>query len=369
MEKFYKILDLAIEKEATDIHLTEKIVPTFRIHRALIRQFEFEPLTIDELNAMKDMLMENDSYRKSQFARERKLDISIRYNNTKFRINISLTKAIPTLSLRLIDNQEINLKKLRIEEIVEKMKSIHNGIVLVTGKVNSGKSTTLNAYVQEINKDQSRKIVTLEDPIEYEHESKKSIVIQKEIGATSDIPTFYDGLINSLREDPDIVVVGEIRDRATMDVVLDLAESGMLVIGTLHTKSCAETIDRIINMYPPLEQVAIKYVLSATLKMVSSQRLTTDINEKLILVPEIMMVDNIIGAMIRKEKFSLSEIEDNIHAGNEKGSVSLESSLSKLYNDGLIKLSSIKDMVNKDKFDNVKRVIVQGSGSSDTNLY
>lgn len=369
MDKFYKILDLAIEKEATDIHLTENVVPTFRMHRVLLRQYEFEVLTVDELNAIKDMLMENDSYRKSLFARERKIDISVRYNETKFRINISLTKGIPVLSLRLIDNKVIDLKKLRIEDIVSKMKSIHNGIVLVTGKVNSGKSTTLNAYVQEINKEFSKKIVTLEDPVEYEHESKNSIVIQKEIGATSDIPTYYDGLINSLREDPDIVVVGEIRDRATMDVVLDLAESGMLVIGTLHTKSCAETIDRIINMYPPLEQMAIKYVLSATLKMVSSQRLTIDINEKMILVPEIMMVDNIIGAMIRKEKFSLSEIEDNIHSGLEKGSVSLESSLSKLYNEGMIKLSSIKDMVNKDKFDNVKRVIVQGSGNSEANLF
>ena len=250
-----------------------------------------------------------------------------------------------------------------LSEVVQKMKKIKSGLILVTGKVNSGKSTTMNAFIQEINNEVSRKIVTLEDPIEYEHESKKSIVIQKEIGEESDVMSYYNGLINLLREDVDIAVLGEIRDRKTMDVAIDLAESGGLVIGTLHTRSCGETVERIINMYDPADQNAIKNSVSSVLKMVISQKLILNTKGALMMVPEIMVVNNVIAAQIRQEKFSVSDIEDTIHASGAIGSVSFESSFADLYNKGLIDMNILKENIEPERMNTIKGLILTNGGS------
>lgn len=142
--------------------------------------------------------------------------------------------------------------------------------------------------------------------------------MQKEVGKGRDSLTFSDGVKNSLREDCDILVIGEIRDKTTMEAAIEMAESGHLVIGTLHTKSCAETIDRMINFYEVRDQASIKYLLSALLKLVVSQRLLKGTNGKLVLVPEVMVVDNIVSGIIRKEKLSVAEIEDAIQSNSEK---------------------------------------------------
>jgi pilus retraction protein PilT len=182
------------------------------------------------------------------------------------------------------------------------------GLILVTGKTNSGKTTTLNALVNEINETQNKKILSLENPVEYKHTSKKSMIVQKEIGVGGDAENFSEGVKNSLREDCDILVIGEIRDKVTMEAAIEMAESGHLVVGTLHTKSCAETIDRMINFYEVKEQETIKYLLASLLKLVVSQRLIKGTDGKLALVPEIMVVDNIVAGMIRKEKLSVAEM-------------------------------------------------------------
>lgn len=356
----FSILDSAIAQGATDIHIVDGIVPTFRIKKILKRQNQMPICTPPAIASMVDTLVKEDINKINILKNERKLDLGFKYNGYKFRINISISKGVYAISIRLIPNSEIDLDKYNIREIVEDMKEFPSGIILVTGKVNSGKSTTLNAFVQEVNKEENKKIVTLEDPIEYEHTSNKSIVLQKEVGPHSDIPTFYDGLINILREDSDIVVVGEIRDRETMDVAFDLAESGQLVIGTLHTKSCAETVDRIISLYSPQEQFSIKFILSATLKMVSSQKLLPSTKDgEVALVPEIMLVDNVISALIRKDKFVISDIEDAIHAGQDKGCLSIETSFARMYNQGKISLNTIKQSVDRDKFEKIKQIIVR----------
>lgn len=355
----FEILDDAIKKGATDVHLAEGLPPTYRIKRSLIAQEQLPKMTEEILKEMTDNLINNQEDRIEHYERDRKLDISIGYENYKFRINVSVSKGIPTYAIRLIDNGEINLKANHIEGIVNQMRKFNRGIVLITGRVNSGKSTTMNAFIQEVNKNERKKIVTFEDPIEYEHTSKSSIVLQKEVGKYRDVPSFYDGLINILREDSDIVVVGEIRDRETMDVVFDLAESGQLVIGTLHTKSSAETIDRIISMYAPQEQVAVKYLMSSTLKLVCTQRLVKDVNEEVMIVPEVMVVDSMIGSIIRKDKFVISELEDALHSGQDKGCISIEYALAELYNKQKISLSAIKDTVDKDKFEKIKEIIVR----------
>ena len=162
-----------------------------------------------------------------------------------------------------------------------------------------------------------------------------------------------------MREDCDIIIVGEIRDRETMDAAIDAAESGHLVIGTLHTKSCAETIDRIINFYDIPDQPTIKYMTASLLKLVTSQRLIRDKNQNLVLVPEVMVVDNIVRGCIRKEKFSVSEIEDAIQGNSEGGSIGLINSLAGLFNDDRITLDQAKAQIEEKNYEVLERTIMQ----------
>ena len=286
-------------------------------------------------------------------------DYSVYKNNTSFnhaQLSSELARKMLEESL-LFENEEIDIEKFKLGTLIDTIKKFNTGLVLITGKVNSGKSTTLNAYVQSINKEKSKKIVMLEEPIEHRHTSDKCIIVQKEVGKTGDVPSYYDGVINLLREDSDIAIVGEIRDRQTMDAVLDLAESGTLVIGTLHTRSCGETLDRILGLYSPSEQKSIKYILSTVLKAIVSQKLVKDKNEHIILVPEIMITNSTIAALIRQENFSISEIQDAIDIKSEKGMISFERSFAKLYKDGIISLESIRENVEDDRYDYIMRLI------------
>ena len=233
------------------------------------------------------------------------------------------------------------------------------GLILVTGKTNSGKTTTLNALINEINETQNRKIMTLENPVEFRHHSKKSLIVQKEVGRGQDSLTFSDGVKNSLREDCDILVIGEIRDKITMEAAIEMAESGHLVIGTLHTKSCAETIDRMINFYEVRDQASIKYLLSALLKLVVSQRLLKGKDGKLVLIPEVMVVDNIVSGIIRKEKISVSEIEDAIQSNLEKGSIGLINSLAEAFVKDKITLDQAKAQIEEKNIETLNRTIMQ----------
>ena len=359
--EIYNILNIAIDQGATDIHLVEGLVPILRIKKILTRLDKFSICTNADMKLMIDTLFQGQEEKYKVLKEDKKIDIGLKYNGCKFRINISNSKGSYTMAIRIIPNKEIDIDEFGIRSIIDDMKEYRNGLILVTGKVNSGKTTTLNGYIQEINKERNCKIITLEDPIEYEHTPNKSIILQKEVGEYGDVKTFYDGLINILREDSDIVVVGEIRDRKTMDVAIELAESGQLVIGTLHTKSCPETIDRIISMYDPEEQHSIKFILSSALKMISSQKLLPGVEGKVTLISEIMKVDNVISALIRKDKFVVSEIEDAIHSGEDRGCLSLEKSFAQAYNNGEISLTTIKDSVDKDKFEKIKEIIVRTS--------
>jgi twitching motility protein PilT len=214
----------------------------------------------------------------------------------------------------------------------------------------------------------------LESPIEYKHTSKKSIIVQKEVGPGKDVLEYREGVKNALREDCDVLVIGEIRDKQTMEAAIDMAESGHLVIGTLHTKSCAETVDRMLNFYEVHDQAQIKNLLSGLLKLVISQRLLRSADgKKLVLVPEVMVVDNTVAACIRKEKFSLSEIEDAIQSNLEKGSVGLMNSLAKLYIQGDLDLDTCKMQLEEKNYETFSRIISQtklkmGNDSSNDDL-
>lgn len=362
MDLILPILSRAVSLGATDIHLAPGRVPVYRVSRKLFFDESKFPLSAESLVKIVEGFCKEIPGLQKKFEEKKQIDFSYTYEHTRYRINVSLSKGVPVFSFRVIPNGKINLDTMGLGDVVQKMKKIKTGLILVTGKVNSGKSTTMNAFIQEVNNEVSRKIVTLEDPIEYEHESNKSIVIQKEIGEESDVISYYNGLINLLREDVDIAVLGEIRDRKTMDVAIDLAESGGLVIGTLHTRSCGETVERIINMYEPSEQNAIKNSVSSVLKMVISQKLILSTKGNLMMVPEIMVVNNVIAAQIRQEKFSVSDIEDTIHTSREIGSISFESSFANLYNEGLIDMNILKENIEPERMNTVNGLILTNGG-------
>ncbi|MGN1298726.1 MAG: type IV pilus twitching motility protein PilT [Candidatus Scatovivens sp.] len=355
-----EIIEEACQKGASDIHLVSGMKPIIRVKRSLIQLSNKAILTEDDLWAIYDYVVKGSVYKDNFFKENRRLDSSLVWKNTRLRVNVSLSDDKPILTMRIIPNKLPKFEDLGLPEIIRKMLYQPQGLILVTGKTNSGKSTTLSALVSDINEKQNKKILTLENPIEYKHTSKKSFIVQKEVGAGKDTLTFREGVMNALREDCDILVIGEIRDKQTMEAAIDMAESGHLVIGTLHTKSCAETIDRMISFYEVKEQTQIKNLLSGLLKIVVSQRLVKGKDgSSLVLVPEVMIVDNIVAACIRKDKFSVSEIEDAIQSSSEKGSVSLTTTLAKLLIEDKITMELAKSQVDPQNLETLNRTIMQ----------
>lgn len=354
-----KVLDMAIEKDASDVHLIFGNKPILRISRDLVEIEEMQELTEEDMVEVYDYLVKGNVDKDEVYNTTRKLDISYEYKDIRLRVNISSSDDVPTCTLRLIKNELPPYESLGVPDVVRRMTYQPQGLILVTGKTNSGKSTTLNSMIDYINENQNKKILTLENPIEYKHHSKKSLIVQKEVGKGRDVLTFSDGVKNSLREDCDILVIGEIRDRITMEAAIEMAESGHLVVGTLHTKSCAETIDRMINFYEVRDQASIKYLLSSLLKLVVSQRLLKGTDGKLVLAPEVMVVDNIVAGIIRKEKLSVSEIEDAIQSNLEKGSIGLINSLAELFVDDRITLEQAKAQIEEKNQEILNRTIMQ----------
>lgn len=230
MVQVEKILDEAIRKDASDIHFICGIKPMFRIIRDLVEAPDTEVLTEEDMAGIYDYFIGGNIERDKIFQATRKLDMSHQYGDIRLRVNISLEDDIPVFTLRIIKNKLPPFESLGIPEVVTNVISQPQGLILVTGKTNSGKTTTLNALIDMVNETQNRKILTLENPVEYRHKSKKSIIVQKEVGSGKDSLSFSDGVKNSLREDCDVVVIGEIRDKETMEAAIETAESGHLVI-------------------------------------------------------------------------------------------------------------------------------------------
>lgn len=354
-----KIMYLAIKKDASDIHLIAGIKPVMRVRRDLINYEEFDVLTEEDMWEIYDYFVRGNVDKDRVFKETKRLDSSFVFSDIRLRVNISLSNEIPVVTLRLIKNELPSYESLGVPDIVRRMMYQPQGLILVTGKTNSGKTTTLNALINEINENQNKKILTLESPIEYKHKCKKSIIVQKEVGVGQDCLTYSNGVKNSLREDCDILVIGEIRDRETMDAAIETAEAGHLVIGTLHTKSCAETIDRMINFYDIRDQQTIKFLIASLLKLVVSQRLLPGRTGDLVLVPEVMVVDNIVAGIIRKEKISVSEIEDAIQSNSEKGSIGLINSLAELFTKDKITLEQAKAQIEEKNIEILNRTIMQ----------
>ena len=359
MVNINKVLTIAKEEDASDVHLIVGRKPTLRVAR------ELKPIESEDILENEDMLEIYDYFVRGNLERDelyrntKQLDISFVFEDIRLRVNVSSFDDVPVFTLRLIKNTLPAFRELGVPDIVRRMMYQPQGLILVTGKTNSGKTTTLNALINEVNQTENKKILTLEKPVEFKHTPEKCLIVQKEVGLGKDVLSFREGVKNSLREDCDILVIGEIRDKETMEAAIDMAESGHLVIGTLHTKSCAETIDRIINFYEVRDQTSIKYLMSALLKLVVSQRLIRGIDGKLVLVPEVMLVDNVVAGCIRKDKFSVSELEDAIQSSIDKGNVSLINSIADLYVNDRINLDQAKAQIEEKNYEVLNRTIMQ----------
>ena len=354
-----RILTRAIKMNASDVHFVEGKRPILRIMRNLSEIEEEEILEEEDLYEMYDFFVRGNIDKDDEYKNTKKIDFSYEFGGIRFRVNVSSANDVPVATLRLIKNELPRFEELGVPDVVRKMMYQTQGLMLVTGKTNSGKTTTLNALINEVNQTENKKILSLEKPVEYKHTSQKSLIIQKEVGKGKDVITYRDGVKNALREDCDILVIGEIRDKETMEAAIDMAESGHLVLGTLHTKSCAETIDRIINFYEIRDQASVKYLLSSLLKLIISQRLIKGTDEKLVFLPEVMVVDNVVAGCIRKEKFSVSELEDAIQSNLSKGNVSLINALAELYVNNKISLEQAKAQLEEKNLEILNRTIMQ----------
>ena len=353
------ILKCAKEREASDIHLISGLKPMLRINRDLTELSESDVLTDEDMWEIYDYFLKGNIEKDKTFRENKILDCSAEFEDIRLRVNISYSDSVPVITTRLIVEKLPAYEDLGVPDIVRRMTKQPQGLILVTGKTNSGKSTTLNALINYINENENRKILTLESPVEYKHKSKKSIIIQKEVGVGGDMLSYSQGTKNSLREDCDILVIGEIRDKETMEAAIETAESGHLVIGTLHTKSCAETIDRMINFYEVRDQTTVKFLIASLLKLVVSQRLIKNKKGTLSMVPEVMVVDNVIAGIIRKEKLGVSEIEDAIQSSSSNGNIGLINSLAQLFVDDYITLDQAKAQIEERNIEILNRTIMQ----------
>ena len=353
------ILAEAKKMKASDVHFIPGIKPKIRVNRDLMELEQYEPIDKDDILEVYDYFLKGNVDKDAYFREHKVLDTSAEFEDIRLRVNISYSDGLPVIITRLIRNELPTYEELGVPDIVRRMTNQTQGLILVTGKTNSGKSTTLNALINYINDNDNKKILTLESPVEYKHKCKKSIIVQKEVGVGGDVPSYSIGTKNSLREDCDILVIGEIRDKETMEAAIETAESGHLVIGTLHTKSCAETVDRMINFYEVGDQSQVKYLIASLLKLVISQRLIKNKRGTLSLVPEVMVVDNVVSGLIRKEKLTTSEIEDAIQSGSANGSIGLINSLAKLFTDDIITLDQAKAQVEEKNIEVLNRTIMQ----------
>jgi len=324
------LLQVAIDKGASDLHLDVGLLPVLRIDGELQPLSKFPQIVNKE---MKEMVASMLTQRQMEtLEKSRDLDISHEIDDTRFRVNIHFEREHLALVARVISNEMPTLESVGMPEAIKKMLENTRGLVLVTGPTGCGKSTTLAAMIDYINNNFRRKIITLEDPIEYVFKSKKSIVVQRQLG--SDMPTFESALKHALRQDPNVIMVGEMRDLETIAATITLAETGHLVLATLHTYNAAQSIDRIIDVFPPHQQNQVRAQLSMVLEAVISQRLIPAKKGGRVATREIMIRNAAVGNLIRENK--IAQIQSVIESSGGEGMISAERDIRNLMDADLI---------------------------------
>ena len=335
--KILPLLNHAIGHNATDIHLVVDKPPVFRIHGELSNS-DLPPLKFEDIETLLFNIMSEDQ--RATFFENHDIDLSyIGVKDFNFRINAYVEKGRPAANIRILPTIIPSAEQLGLPAIINKLAHKRKGLILITGSAGSGKTTTMNYIVDMINKERPFKIVMIEDPIEYVHESKKSLIIQREVGTNTH--SFATALKHALRQDPDVVVVGEIRDAESMSMALTTAETGHLVLTTLHAPDTVESINRILDVYPPGKQNQIRTQIAENLLAIIGQTLIPlQGKEGRVLATEIMVPTLSIRNIIRRG--ALLEIRGQMVSGDE-GMYTMEQCLTGLIKDGVITMEYAKE--------------------------
>jgi twitching motility protein PilT len=332
-----QLLRTAHAKQASDIHITVNSPILFRIHGELCPAFD-EVLKPQDTLAIARQLMNDERYK--TLLRDGDIDFSHGIAGlARFRINAYKQRGSVGLAIRIVPSRIPSMEELALPRIAGEFAKKPQGLLLVTGPTGSGKSTTLASMIDHLNHTENQHIITLEDPIEFIYDHKKSMVNQREVGL--DTPSFANGLRAALRQDPDVVLVGEMRDLETISTAISAAETGHLVFGTLHTADAPQTIDRIIDVFPPAMQSQIRIQLAAVLLGVISQRLLPRADGKgRVAAYEVLVNTPAVANLIRTEK--VYQIRSVMQTGRAQGMQTMENSLRELVQQGQIKLQDAK---------------------------
>lgn len=328
-----QLLEDMVKAGASDLHLTVGAPPVVRIDGNLQR-LNYDSLTSEQTKKIAYSMI--NEKQKLKFEQNSELDFSFGIEQmSRFRCNMFMQRGNVAVVLRQIPYEVKSFEELGLPKVIAEFANLPRGLVLVTGPTGSGKSTTLASVIDKINKEHSSHIITVEDPIEYLHRHQKSLVNQREV--YSDTNSFAVALKYALREDPDVVLVGEMRDLETIESAISISETGHLAFATLHTNSAAESINRIVDSFPTNQQEQVRISLSFSLQAVVSQTLITKIGGGRALALEIMVVTPAIRALIRDDK--VHQMYSMIQSGQKYGMKTMNQSLAELYTTGKITLN------------------------------
>lgn len=326
MYSIEEILAKAISLRSSDVHITVELPPMVRLDGDLVRLDGYEVVKKAEAYEMFKSIVTHNQL--EEFTKNNSLDFSLSVSGLgRFRVNAYMQRGSVSLALRIIPMGIPDIRKLNLPPVISELARKHSGLILVTGVTGSGKSTTLAAMIGQMNREEKIHILTLEDPIEFLHKHETSMVNQREIG--QDCPSFAAGLRAALREDPDVILVGEMRDYDTTQIAISAAETGHLVLATLHTPSACQTIDRIIDIFPPFQQAQIRIQLAASLQGVIAQQLLPRADGKgRVAAFEILVANPAIRNLVREGK--THQLHSVLQTGAKSGMLTMEASLKSL---------------------------------------
>ena len=325
-----KIVKYAREKKLSDIHIHSDECLAIRVHGDIQIQKDDMIKRADIEQFIESIL---DADQKVIYKKQRDLDLAIAHEELRFRVNIYNTSNGPAIVMRKIETKLPSLEELQLPQAVIDVTKEANGLVLVTGPTGSGKSTSLAALIDKINQERDDNIITVEDPIEFIHHSKRSIVSQREVGR--DAASFSSALKAMLREDPDVILVGEMRDLETVSLALTAAETGHLVFGTLHTNGAPNSINRILDVFPSQQQAQARSQLSQSLRLVVTQQLLKRIDKPgRVAAFEVMVCNTAVSNLIRENK--IFQIDQAIQTGKSQGMITMEDSVKALVAKGIV---------------------------------
>lgn len=338
-----EVTDLLLSTQknnASDLHLSATNSPMMRVNGDML-PVNSPPLTSDEVKQMLYSIMTEQQ--RAEYERDLEIDFSISFgDDMRFRVNAFNTIYGAAAVFRTIPTKVLSLEDLKTPEIFKKLCGLHKGLVLVTGPTGSGKSTTLAAMIDHINATQSRHIITIEDPVEFVHQTKKSLLNQREVGAST--KSFAKALKSALREDPDVILVGELRDLETIQLAMTAAETGHLVMGTLHTNSAPKTVDRIIDVFPASDKEMVRAMLSVSLEAVIAQTLLRRSDRAgRVAAHEILLGTPAVRNLIREAK--IPQIYSMMQMGSKVGMITMKDSINKLLNDGVISPQTAREVL------------------------